>query len=190
MWQKGSTVSPAWVRSIFQGETMRKLLLLSLVALSLPSLGWAKVLEHTVNLGWILEAYGDDASGKFSHCAATSPQGPSTLLLRLDASQKWRAGFSNDRLTLAGQTSPVTLKIDGYPPVDVNAVVTGAHQLSLDLDPESQLFHRFRKGLELSVTVKAETLKFNLGGTVKTVSDLRACVERYSKPGAAPEAKG
>src|SRR5262245_54344210 len=77
----------------------------------------AAVIQETNVHGWIVGAYSDNRTGRFSHCATSVPfRSGISLFFHLSSNYRWTMGLANAQWRLTpGQAFNLTYYIDGGP---------------------------------------------------------------------------
>jgi hypothetical protein len=147
--------------------------------------------ERNVN-GWIVGAYSDNRTGRFSHCATSVPyRSGISLFFHLSSNYRWTMGLANAQWRLTpGQMLNLAYYIDQGPHTRVQARVTDARMVSVPLANSQALFEEFRRGRKLFVQDSRETFAFNLTNSSKALAAILDCVQRFAgaatpPPGAA-----
>ena len=138
---------------------------------------------QTGNVGnWLIGAYSDDATGKFSHCAMTaSYRSGIYMVFAVSRDMQWSLGFANPQWELTNGTAyTVGLSIDGRTPLLEQAKAVNSHQVEISLPPNAYVFERFRHGLQLRVDAVGTSFFFNLNSTSRGLADLLLCAEHFS----------
>jgi len=146
-----------------------------------PHSAMSRTLEQSVAGPWAIAANGDDTSGAFTRCTATSePRNGVGLLLAVDAAQTWKMGFSGQLGVRAGESHPVQYRVDTGPVRSAPATATASDQVEVPIEDAADFLQELRKGRRLIADGGNERLTFGLRGTQAMLSDLLGCVQRWS----------
>jgi hypothetical protein len=168
--------------------------LVSLIAVACSHADAASLNERLKIDSWTVEAYTQDQSQRFSHCAmyATYKSGIS-LIFAIDRDFKWRMGFWNTAWALqSGSDYQVAYWIDAGTPITAKARALNGTTAYVELEPTHALFERFRKGAQLKVSAANQIFQFNLTSTAKALDATYSCTQRHvlqattSRPGNDP----
>jgi len=135
---------------------------------------------------WQLAAY-DNNKGKFSHCAMSTPyRSGITMYFSVSANYTWRVGWSHAAWHFAkGQGVDLSLFVDDAGPFNLRAEAATENLALAELPAKGAVFDLMRKGYRMSVRAQGNAYAFNLDGTYAALTELLACVERYTAVAAA-----
>lgn len=152
------------------------------VFLSAPAT--ARTLQSWSYKGWQLGAYGENRSGRFTHCAM-SAQYKSGIVLMFSVNREfnWSMGFANDRWRLSsGQSYRVRWQVDQLPVATAAAKALSVQQVEVQLPNQAGVFDSFRRGRQLSVEGEGQTFHFDLTNTFGALNELLKCANTYKSP--------
>ena len=171
----------------FGGLIMRtKSIFFAVLALNIPSVIAAHPIQDSkVTVGqWSIGGFTDDATGVFSHCAASVRyrNGISLAFSISSGAASWRMGLSNPAWKLpAGHKYPLSYTVDGRTPANDRAIVATPQLIMWELPVDGRLFGRFRAGRLLTVGAAGDTFNFGLLDSSKALSSALACATYYQK---------
>jgi len=136
---------------------------------------------------WTGGAYTNDATGKFSHCAAGAPYVSGIVfMVVMDASGAWGLGFAHENWRLqVGEVFPIDLTFDGQAQFHVFGKALAHNHVLVPMPSNSALMAQFRKSSTLSAMAKGELFQFNLNGTAQLMPTLANCVATMNAKGVA-----
>jgi hypothetical protein len=142
----------------------------------------AAVLEEINVSGWIVGAYSDNRTGRFSHCATSVPyRSGISLFFHLSSTYAWSMGLHNPQWRNSpGQTFNLIYYIDNGPSIPVRAVVGQTGMVAIPLANSQALFESFRRGQRLHVRDARETFTFSLANSSRALAATLTCVQRYA----------
>ena len=131
---------------------------------------------------WLLGAYSDDATGAFSHCAASATyKSGIVMLLAVHKNYSWSMGFSNPAWSLnPGNQYPISFTVDRVPTLSARAIALSSNQVGVPLADSVTLFNIFRHGRLLTVFGGNQTFQFVLTDTSFLLPALLRCVRSYA----------
>lgn len=138
--------------------------------------------------GWTLAAY--DVKGKgFSHCGIfVDYRSGITLHFAIFANRAWSIAWRHDSWNFRpGQRVAMQLHVDGVGPQNLSAVAQTRNFLIADLPASAALYDQVRRGNQMTIQTQAGRLGFALDGTSASLSELTACVDRFSGIAQAPQ---
>ncbi len=155
--------------------------------LLLSSSAFAAGAFGTIHVGhWQGGAYMNDATGAFSHCAAsTSYLNGIVLILSQNAERTWTIGFGNPNWNLPeGQTTPVDLTFDGQSQFRI--FTTSMHQKFLTAILPNPALNALRKShLMVAGSTSQNPVQFDLAMVDRVVPIIMTCVDRMKANGGA-----
>ena len=137
--------------------------------------------------GWTLDAH--DVPGKgFSHCTIFVPyRSGITMIFAITASRHWSVGWLHPSWSLRpGQPVQLRFSIDGAGPYNLSATAKNRTLVSAELPDNASIFDMMRQGHQMTLYAPNAQLGFSLNGTNAALSELSACVDRFTQPGASP----
>lgn len=136
---------------------------------------------------WTGGAYTNDATGRFSHCAAGANYVSGVaVVVMIDASGTWMLGFGHEAWQLqAGEAFPIDLTFDGQAPTHVFGRALTQNLVQVPMPSTSALMARFRKASMMSALAKGQLFQFKLDGTAQLLPTLVNCVASVKAKGIA-----
>lgn len=136
---------------------------------------------------WTGGAYTDDATGRFSHCAAGANYVSGVaVIVMMDASDTWMLGFAHEGWQLqAGEAFPINLTFDGQAPTHVFGRALTRNLVQVPMPSTSALMAQFRKASMMSALAKGQLFQFKLDGTAQLLPTLANCVASVKARGIA-----
>ena len=112
--------------------------------------------EKIANLkagSWSGGAYTNNATGAFSHCAASARyKSGISLLFAVTRGRQWSMGFTNGGWQLRpGRKYPVRFQVDNGPILKATATAKTQKLVQVFLPPKDALFRHFRTGGQLKI---------------------------------------
>jgi S1-C subfamily serine protease len=132
---------------------------------------------------WIGGAFTHDASGQFSHCAAsTSYANGMTLLVGQEASGAWLLGFANPAFRFKkGENLTIDTTFDGQAEVRLFATATSETMVTSVLP--TNVARAFQKASLLVAVARGTPFQFSLTSTAPMIAALANCVARVKADG-------
>jgi S1-C subfamily serine protease len=141
----------------------------------------------SIHLGfWNGGAYTNDATGQFSHCAATTAYGTGlNLVVSQDAGTGgWSLGFAHPAWVLnVGHAFPIDVTFDGQ--AELHLVGNALSDKLLGVIFPSSSLDKFRTSSLMIVTAFQQTYQLNLTSTNQLVSVISNCVAKVKATGLA-----
>lgn len=158
----------------------------AIFAAALTSTATPASAEKIANLSagaWKGGAYTNNATGAFSHCAASARyKSGISLLFAVTRGRQWSMGFTNGGWELRpGRKYPVRFQVDNGPILKATATAKSGKLVQVFLPPQNRLFRHFRTGGQLKVIAGAKRMRFNLTGTNRLLSKLYRCATHFAK---------
>src|SRR5579864_6728594 len=129
---------------------------------------------------WIGDAYTNDQSGTFSHCAASAGyKSGITMAVSVDRNYNWALGFLSKAWSLTpGTEIPITLVFDQTEPLSVTGIITNSSPpiVRVAMPDNSVIINRFREAHLLTALAKGQYFRFSLNGTSALLPMLASCV--------------
>ena len=127
---------------------------------------------------WTGGAYTNDATGKFSHCAAGAPYLSGIFfMVVMDSSNSWGLGFAHETWQLQiGESFPIDLTFDGQAQFHVFGKALARNNVLVPMPGNSNLMTQFRKSSTMSAMAKGQLFQFKLDGTAQLIPTLANCV--------------
>lgn len=136
--------------------------------------------------GWTLLAMNEKGRG-FSECIVFAPFRGIAMYMGISARRTGSIGWQSDAWSLrAGQQVPVRLFVDRMEPQALTAIAQDKTMIVAALPSNSALFGMMREGNEMVFQAPGLQYKFSLQGTQTAVTELAACVGRYTQTAQAP----
>jgi S1-C subfamily serine protease len=161
------------------------LLILALVLAIPVSTADARTKPFNFPGGWPGNIFFDDATGEFTHCAASDIyKNGTSLIVSIDRTYNWTLGFVNDawRLTPNSKTT-IFIKIDNALWKSYTAVANSPDTLFVFMPPgEQEMINLFRFGRVMNIKFDTWDYWFELSGTSKLLLSLAACVNDNLSP--------
>jgi hypothetical protein len=126
---------------------------------------------------WQGGAYSDNATGAFSHCAASATF-PNRMMMLFAVHRKWtwEMSFAHPDWRLpVGNSYEIAFTVDDMQPLTARATAINPEQVSVQLGDTPELFQRFQKGRQLVVATAGQTFIFNLKQTNQLLQELLRC---------------
>jgi len=139
--------------------------------------------------GWRLEAFSDDSSGSFTHCAISSTYNSGiTLFFAFDRDSQWSLALGNQSWRLKpGSKYPVSYAIDGGEFHAAMGEAFATDLVSIALPDRPDLFASLRAGSVLHVQAAAGDFAFNLTGTNQALPALILCPSQWATANNQPQ---
>lgn len=139
----------------------------------------AAVIESAQFGGWTIASIADDDRRQFARCEATSEtQNDARLVIMANRDRSWGLGFAGRLGVQAGETSPVSLRVDGGRPIAGVARAVSATLVTMRLEGEGTI-RNLTFGRQLAVDAGSDGLSFSLRGVRPVVAALQTCLERW-----------
>jgi len=141
----------------------------------------AATLDYVQVANWIVGAYGDAASGRLSHCAASaSYKNGSLLQFAVDRDLRWTMGIVNPAWQFApGSGNDLFYAIDGSHATTARGTTVDEGQLVIPLDRGAAQLDEFRHGKRIVVFAAGQVANFDLNGAEAALDAVRSCVETH-----------
>ena len=165
---------------------IRLLGLVFALLLPLVSAAQAKGAFGSIHVGqWIGGAYTNDATGAFSHCAASAPyQSGIALIVGMGANRQWTIAFMYPAWLLTpGEVIPIGLTFDGREQFNVFGSVADTTFVVVPMPQNSSLLTQFRKANLMTTFAKGNLYHFALTSTSQLMLTLANCVDRINHGG-------
>jgi hypothetical protein len=126
---------------------------------------------------WKGAAYTNDNTGRFSHCAMSTPYPNGvSMFFAISDNYTWRIGWSYKAWNLnVGQSYPVSLSVDGVNAGTVQAKAVNRQFFVAELPAQTTLFDLFRRGNLLTMVSSSDRFQFSLQGTNTALTVLIGC---------------
>lgn len=143
-----------------------------------PAFAWAAADEFEIG-NWYGGAYYDETETEFLYCAMDAPyESGHTLIFAISADGTFAISLAHDSWRLGfGQTYAVEVLVDERSFGRQSAEVVNEQMIWIPFDYSTELVDVFRKGRELVVVTRQETLYFALTNTFEALPRLERCVE-------------
>ena len=152
-----------------------------LIAVFVYLAGFAQAGAEEFSVGsWHGDAYFDDRSGEFTHCAISAEyRSDDTLVFSITRTGKIVLGLSNPQWRLQeGERYPVYLRVDRRDLGRYEAEANLDTAVYVYLPYSEELIRLLRKGRVLYFEASRETLRYKLTGTSAALPRLQDCVYR------------
>src|SRR5690242_13503816 len=163
---------------------LKRLSFASLLQIAIASSASAAGPFGTIHVGnWIGGAFSNDATGAFSHCAATTPYANGvSLVVGQNAANAWLLGFASPTFHLKkGETLPIDVTFDGRSEARLFATANSNIMLTAILPPN--VARTFRRASLMVAQAGHTTLQFNLKSTGPLLNVVAACVSKVKAEG-------
>lgn len=163
---------------------LKRLLFASLLHIAIASSASAAGPFGTIHVGnWIGGAFSNDATGAFSHCAATAPYANGvSLVVGQNATNAWLLSFASPAFHLnKGETLPIDVTFDGRSEARIFATANSNIMLTAILPPN--VARTFRRASLMVAQAGGTTLQFNLNSTGPLLNVIAACVTKVKAEG-------
>ena len=163
---------------------LKRLLFASLLQIAIASSASAAGPFGTIHVGnWIGGAFSNDATGAFSHCAATTPYANGvSLVVGQNAANAWLLSFASPSFHLnKGETLPIDVTFDGRSEARLFATANSNIMLTAILPPN--VARIFRRASLMVAQAGRATLQFNLNSTGPLLNVIAACVSKVKAEG-------
>ncbi len=137
-----------------------------------------------VNSGsWKGGAYTNNATGRFSHCAANARyKSGIALFFSVTRTRQWSMGFANSHWELSpGNKYPVRFQVDGGPILKGVALAKTQKMVQVHLPANNRLFRHFKVGGTLKVAAGSKVMRFNLSGANRMLAKLYRCANHFAQ---------
>lgn len=126
---------------------------------------------------WKGAAYTNDSTGRFSHCAMSTPYPNGvSMFFAISDNYTWRIGWSHKAWNhTVGQSYPVSLSVDGVNAATVQAKAVNRQFFVGELPAQTTLFDLFRRGNQLTMVSASDRFQFSLQGTNTALTVLIGC---------------
>ena len=164
---------------------MRSIFIAASVTLGLANPCFAAGPYNPFHIGnWMGGAYTNDATGAFSHCAASvAYKNGINLLTSVTADGSWLLAFSNDRWNFnPGSSLPLSLTFDGLSPIIVTATARTPTFATVGMPTNSTLINTFRNAKTMNAFAAGNLALFKLSGTARLMPALIVCAQRQGRP--------
>jgi hypothetical protein len=161
---------------------------LAAVAMSVAagvSAGQAAPMGNTIKLGnWSGGAYADDTTGRFSHCAVSSPYRHGvSLFFMVSRDYQWAVAFASPQFNFATSPSPggadplvLHISLDEGERNEVRGYVLRRDLIKVNLAPTGDLFKKFMRAALMRLHTHKDTYGFALQDTSRVLPELLRCV--------------
>ena len=132
--------------------------------------------------GWTLTAY--NLKGRaFNHCGIfVNYRSGITLHFVMFASRVWSIGWSHDSWAFRqGQRVALQLHVDGTGPHNLTAIAQTRNLMLAELPAGAALYDIVRRGSQMTLQMQGGRIGFALDGTSAGLSELAACVDRFTQ---------
>ncbi|HKR58927.1 MAG TPA: serine protease [Pyrinomonadaceae bacterium] len=139
----------------------------------------ARQISEFSSTDWTGGAYSSDATGSFSHCAASGDyKSGITMFVAVSRDYSWSLGFAHPDWKLTkGKKIPLKFRIDRGPWLEAIANAIDSKFVGIPMAGEETLVSLFRFGRRMQVYDYYNHFYFDLDGTNKLLQDLASCVE-------------
>jgi S1-C subfamily serine protease len=138
----------------------------------------------TIHVGnWIGGAFSDDATGAFSHCAATAPYASGvSLVVSQNAASAWLISFASPSFKLnKGDAAPIDVTFDGQFQARLFATATSSNMVTAILP--ASVARAFQRASLMVAQAGQATLQFNLTSTGPLLNVIATCVAKVKAEG-------
>lgn len=162
--------------------TMRKLatvVFLACMALQLHSICQAVETAYLKSGAWEISVNRGAAVGKFLGCSMRDGDvdGYRLSFLTLDGTRLFLFARTDEWTIKPNESYDVSISVDRHHLFSTSAYSSTTGQgVHINLGASPELWSRLRRGSELSMTLKAETLRYSLTGTFAALDQLQKCV--------------
>ena len=163
---------------------LKSFIVASLLQLSLAGVANAAGPFGTVNVGnWIGGAFSNDATGAFSHCAATTPYANGVILVvGQNAAGSWTLSFASPGYRFnKGENIAIDVIFDGQEQARLFATANQPNMLTSVMP--ANVVRTFQKASLMVATAGRTVLNFDLTSTGPVVAALANCVTRVKADG-------
>jgi S1-C subfamily serine protease len=164
---------------------MRKSLFIAcMVELFFASTAYAAGPFGIIRLGnWIGGAFSEDATGAFSHCAATSSYGSGvSLVVGQNSANSWLLSFASPAFHFnKGDSLPIDVTFDGQVQARLYATANSAVMVTAIMPPN--VTRMFQKASLMVAVAGGAPLQFNLTSTGSLITVLANCVTKVKAEG-------
>lgn len=138
--------------------------------------------------GWTLAAYTVKGRG-FNHCGIfVNYRSGITLHFVMFASRIWSIGWSHDSWAFRqGQRVPLQLHVDGAGPYNLTAIAQARDFILAEQPAGAALYDIVRRGSQMTIQTPGGRMGFALDGTSAGLSELTACVDRFTGVARSPQ---
>ena len=138
----------------------------------------------SINVGvWKGGDYTNDATGKFSHCAAGAAYASGvSLIVSQTATNSWLVAFANQAFHYnKGDTLPIDVTFDGQTQARLFGTADSPILVSAIMPPN--VLHVFQKSSLMVAVAAGKPFQFNLTSTAPLLAALANCVNRVKTDG-------
>ena len=138
----------------------------------------------SINVGvWKGGAYTNDATGKFSHCAAGAAYTSGvSLIVSQTATNSWLVAFANQAFHYSkGDTLPIDVTFDGQTQARLFGTADSPVLVSAIMPPN--VLHVFQKSSLMVAVAAGKPFQFNLTSTAPLLAALANCVNKVKTDG-------
>ncbi|QIE42630.1 hypothetical protein G5B39_12265 [Rhodobacteraceae bacterium SC52] len=130
---------------------------------------------------WQGEAYTNDVSGKFSHCAISAPyESGDTLIFGVTRAATVTVGVVAPGLRMTeGDTFPVILQVDGRSTFQAVGAAASSDVAYLEIEDFRRALNAFKRGYTLDIFALGAEGNFSLAGTFRALDAATRCATRY-----------
>lgn len=170
----------------FRGESMwlKSLVVALLLQVGIAGIAHAKGPFGTVNVGnWIGGAFSNDATGAFSHCAATTPYANGVILVvSQNAAGTWSLAFASPSYRFnKGENAAIDVTFDGQEQARLYATAYQSNMLTAIMPVN--VVRTFQKASLMVATAGRSVLNFDLTSTGPVIAALANCVTKVKADG-------
>lgn len=163
---------------------LRAFVVASLLQMSVTCVASAAGPFGTINIGnWSGGAFTNDATGAFSHCAASTPYANgTTLLVGQDASNSWLLGFANPAFRFKkGENLTIDVTFDGQ--AEVRLFATAFSEIMVSAVLPTSVARAFQKASLMVAVARGTPFQFSLTSTAPLIAAVANCVVRVKADG-------
>ncbi|SEO22521.1 trypsin-like peptidase domain-containing protein [Bradyrhizobium sp. OK095] len=163
---------------------LKSLVVASLLQVSIAGMAHAKGPFGSVNVGnWIGGAFSNDATGAFSHCAATTPYANGVILVvSQNAAGTWSLAFASPSYKFdKGENAAIDVTFDGQGQARLYATAYQPNMLTAIMPVN--VVRAFQKASLMVATAGRAVLNFDLTSTGPVIAALANCVTKVKADG-------
>jgi S1-C subfamily serine protease len=129
---------------------------------------------------WTGEAFADEKTGQFTHCAASGgAQKGIELFVSVDRDYYWAVAFGSDHWKeKPDERFPVRLRFDGGAWIDFNGVMIEDGLATVVMPGDAVILGLFRQARRMDMQKGELTASFSLAGTYRVMARLLDCVDQ------------
>lgn len=160
------------------GKKLRSLLVaIFALCMSLSSAHAEMMSKYTFPGVWAGGAYADDATNRFSHCAAAAEyESGVTLLVSITADYRWVIGLVNADWRLSVREAVISYRFDDMIWRQGTANVDSPAFLAMEMPDDGLVLDLFRRSRTMDISFLGADYHFDLSGTSKLAIALAECV--------------